>query len=321
MRERLRTIVPELKITAVHGKMSPRDIDAAMLEFVSGESEVLITTNIIETGLDIPRANTIIVWRPDKFGLAQLHQLRGRVGRGSTRAFALFLTDPDARLSSTAIRRLEILVDSETTGAGLDISHSDMDLRGVGDLLSERQSGHAKLVGPSLLRHLLDRALRGESDRDLSSEARPQLHLERPPFLPTSYIQDEATRLETYARISKCASEDELDEIEDQMIERFGELPAEAADFLEQARMEVDCLTLGIVSINAGPDSIAATLDNHGPGRGKRGRCASKKLQLRDGRLVYERPSSRSERFTAVREFLDILAESRGRSVAGGRNG
>jgi transcription-repair coupling factor (superfamily II helicase) len=308
MRDRLETIVPELRITTLHGQMPPRDIDEVMLDFASGSANVLLTTNIIESGLDIPRANTIIVWRPDKFGLAQLHQLRGRVGRGNARAFALFLTDPEAKLSRTAANRLEILGETVHPGAGLDISYSDMDLRGGGDLLSERQSGHVKLVGPALFRHLLERAM-SDAGHLPFGYARPQLNLGISAFLPTSYIKDEATRLEAYARISKCESEDELDDIEDAMIERFGELSDQAVAYLELARLLIACLHLGITSVTAGPDSVAVTLEGTRAHR-KSKTIANKGLRWKGDRLIYDRSSNTSERLRVVRELIDLLEDS-----------
>jgi transcription-repair coupling factor (superfamily II helicase) len=307
MQQRLKEIVPELTMMTVHGKMPAAAIDDAMMGFAAGKAHVLLTTNIIESGLDLPRANTVIVWRPDKFGLAQLHQLRGRVGRGSTRAFALFLSDPDAALSDASSKRLDVLRELSRHGAGFAISASDMDLRGGGDLLSQRQSGHVKLLGPELSRHLLDRALQDPGRPVLLDDPRPKLHLDIPGLLPKSYIQDDAVRLQTYARIFKCGGEEELDTVADEMEERFGELPGEARNLIELARIEQDCLRLGILAVDAGPDAVAATLDPAIHGKRPNRIASNRMLHWKDGRLLYRRPSTPAERLAAVRELADLL--------------
>jgi transcription-repair coupling factor (superfamily II helicase) len=304
MEGRLKTLVPELKITVVHGKLPAGDIDEAMMSFANLKSDVLLTTNIVESGLDLPRVNTIVVWRSDRFGLAQLHQLRGRVGRGAAQGFALFLTDPDAPPSPTAERRLSTLSELSGAAAGFAISSGDMDLRGAGDLLSERQSGHVKLLGPALFRHLLERSLRSARPSEEPVGVRPTLHLEVPAALPKHYIQDDATRLDTYARLSKCDSESELDETETEMEERFGELPPEARDFIEMMRIELDCQRLGIVAVDAGPDSIAVSFTEHS--RRKTGALRDP-LHWKKGRLLYKRCGTGPDASAAVRELLDIL--------------
>jgi transcription-repair coupling factor (superfamily II helicase) len=309
MQQRLADSVPELKTIVMHGKLPPAEIDAAMLDFSARRSDILLATNIIESGLDIPRANTMIVWRPDKFGLAQLHQLRGRVGRGSERAYALFLTDPDAVPSKTAMKRLETLEQFSQPGAGFAISARDMDLRGGGDPLSDRQSGHIQMLGPELSRHLLDRAVSLEASVTLATR-RPELRLDLAALLPVPYIQDEAVRLQTYARIFKCETERALDEVEDEMEERFGDLPDEARNLLGLARAALDCARLGIVAVDAGPKLIAVTLDPAiDAARMKRLRSIDK-LEWADGRLLYRRPSDPSDRFAAFGELVDMMTPS-----------
>jgi transcription-repair coupling factor (superfamily II helicase) len=183
MAQRIRELVPELKTITLHGRMPAADIDGAMMNFAAGDADILLATNIIESGLDLPRANTIIVWRPDKFGLAQLHQLRGRVGRRNTISFALFLTDPGSAVSGAATKRLETLRKLDGHGAGFLISAGDMDLRGGGDLLSEKQSGHIQLLGADLSRQLLEQAL-GHANLALFIDKRPEVRLDIPTLLP-----------------------------------------------------------------------------------------------------------------------------------------
>ncbi|MET0445598.1 MAG: TRCF domain-containing protein, partial [Pseudorhodoplanes sp.] len=312
MQRRLADSVPELKTIVLHGKMPPAEIDAAMLDFSARRSDILLATNIIESGLDIPRANTMIIWRPDKFGLAQLHQLRGRVGRGSERAYALFLTDPDAAPSKAAMKRLETLEEFSQPGAGFAISARDMDLRGGGDPLGDRQSGHIQMLGPELSRHLLDRAVMTETSVTLATR-RPELRLDLAALLPVPYIQDEAVRLETYARIFKCETERALDEVEDEMEERFGDLPDEARNLLALARAALDCARLGIVAVDAGPKLIAVTLDPAVDVVRMKRRLSDAKLEWVDGRLLYRRPSDTQDRFAAFGELVDMMTPSASR--------
>jgi transcription-repair coupling factor (superfamily II helicase) len=309
MERRLKGLVPELRIAVAHGKLPAREIDEVMMRFAELKSDVLLTTNIIESGLDLPRVNTIVVWRSDRFGIAQLHQLRGRVGRGATRGFALFLTDPDAPASPISERRLSTLNELSGVGSGFAISAGDMDLRGAGDLLSERQSGHVKLLGPALFRHLLERSLR-TAGRDNPIAVRPKLQLGVPASLPKHYIQDDATRLNAYARLSKCGNESELDELEDEMEERFGEPPREARDFVEMMRIELDCLRLGILAVDAGPQLIAVTLAD---GARRKIRSPRDPLHWKNGRLLYKTCSAAPD-MAAVRDLLDILRSQLRRS-------
>jgi transcription-repair coupling factor (superfamily II helicase) len=306
MQQRLADCVPELKTIVLHGKMPPAEIDAAMLAFSARGADILLATNIIESGLDIPRANTMVVWRPDKFGLAQLHQLRGRVGRGSERAYALFMTDPDAAPSKAAMKRLATLEEFSQPGAGFAISARDMDLRGGGDPLSDRQSGHIQMLGPELSRHLLDRAVMMETSVTLATR-RPELRLDLAALLPVPYIQDEAVRLETYARIFKCETERALDEVADEMEERFGDLPDEARNLLALARTALDCARLGIVAVDAGPKLIAVTFDPAVDAARLKRQLDPETFEWVDGRLLYRRPSEQQDRFAAFGELADAI--------------
>ncbi|WP_191062535.1 helicase-related protein, partial [Geminicoccus harenae] len=177
MAERLARIVPELRVVVVHGKLPADDVDAAMVGFAEGEGDLLLATNIIESGLDVPRANTMLVWRPERFGLAQLHQLRGRVGRGNRSATTLLLTDPDHPPVPAAEKRLRTLEALDRLGAGFAISARDLDLRGAGDLIGEEQAGHVTTLGLGLYQHLLDRALRRVRGEDVADDWLPELHL------------------------------------------------------------------------------------------------------------------------------------------------
>jgi len=295
---RVQSMAPDLRIVCLHGKLAAEEIDERMMRFVEGTADVLLATNIVESGLDIPRANTIVVCWPERFGLAQLHQLRGRVGRGGIRAFAYLLTDSDSERSE---KRLAVLQEFNRPGAGFAISARDLDLRGAGDLFSEQQSGHVQVFGPVLYSHLLKSASEKADDR--AELWVPDLNLPVADMLPASYVQSEAVRLEIYGRAARCLSEDELDELEEETSRRFGKLPPKAGDFFAAARLRIDCKRRGIVRLDVGVEAIAATFL---PGRLRKSKARS--LQ-RDGDRVVHISKKRQEPFGKVEEFLDLLDE------------
>jgi transcription-repair coupling factor (superfamily II helicase) len=295
---RVQSMAPDLRIVCLHGKLAAEEIDERMMRFVEGTADVLLATNIVESGLDIPRANTIVVCWPERFGLAQLHQLRGRVGRGGIRAFAYLLTDSDSERSD---KRLAVLQEFNRPGAGFAISARDLDLRGAGDLFSEQQSGHVQVFGPVLYSHLLKSASEKADDR--AELWVPDLNLPVADMLPASYVQSEAVRLEIYGRAARCISEDELDELEEETSRRFGKLPPKAGDFFAAARLRIDCKRRGIVRLDVGVEAVAATFL---PGRLRKSKARS--LQ-RDGDRVVHISKKREEPFGKVEEFLDLLDE------------
>ncbi len=299
MLARIHALAPELRIIAIHGRLPTDEIDERLMKFVEGSADVLLATNIVESGLDIPRANTIVVCWPEKFGLAQLHQLRGRVGRGGIRAFAHFLTEGGSDRSE---KRLSVLEELNRPGAGFAISARDLDLRGGGDMLSDRQSGHVQVFGPTLYGHLLTLALEGDRE-GMSALWVPELNLPIAELLPSDYVQSEALRLEIYARAARCRTDDELEELKDETQRRFGTLPPAACDFFAVARLRVNCRERGIMRLDVGPEAIAAMLL---PGRIRK--SCSHLLQRDGNRLIYaerggEPPLRRIER------FLDLLEE------------
>ncbi|KRR25719.1 transcription-repair coupling factor [Bradyrhizobium lablabi] len=299
MLARVQSMAPDLRIVCLHGKLPADEIDDRMMSFVEGRADVLLATNIVESGLDIPRANTIVVCWPERFGLAQLHQLRGRVGRGGIRAFAYLLTDSDSERSE---KRLAVLEEFNRPGAGFAISARDLDLRGAGDLLSERQSGHVQVFGPVLYSHLLKLASEKADDRAADLWV-PDLNLPIPDMLPAGYVQSEAVRLEIYARAARCPSEDELDDLEEETSRRFGRLPPAASDFFAAARLRIDCRRRGIVRLDVGADAVAATFLP-----GKLGKSRARSLQ-RDGDRVIYISKDRERPLGKVEGFLDILDE------------
>jgi len=258
LEERLRKIVPELGLVVAHGKLPPAELDEAMVAFANGDGSVLLATNIIEAGLDVPRANTMIVHRADRFGLAQLHQLRGRVGRGGRRGNILLTTEPGARIAERTLKRLRTLQAFDRLGAGFAISAQDLDMRGAGDLLGDEQAGHMKLIGVDLYQHLLTRALRDARGEDVSAPL-PALSLGTTGHLPSDWIPEEAVRLALYMRLVKLGDPSAIDGFEEELEDRFGTLPPPAARLLDWMRVRLLAQSAGTSAINAGPAAIAFT--------------------------------------------------------------
>ncbi len=299
MLARVHSTAPDLRIVCLHGRLPAEEIDDRMMSFVEGEADVLLATNIVESGLDIPGANTMVICWPEKFGLSQLHQLRGRVGRGGTRAFAHLLTESSSKQSE---KRLAVLEAFSRPGAGFAISERDLDLRGAGDLFSEQQSGHLQVFGPMLYSHLLK--LASEKDADGGADLWvPDLNLPVADMLPTNYVQSDAVRLEIYGRIARCRNEDDLEDLEDETARRFGRLPAAARDFFGAARLRLDCKRRGIIRLDVGPEAVAATFL---PGRLRKSK--SRSLQ-RDGDRVVFVSQANSKPFERISDFLEMLDE------------
>ena len=230
MATRLKALVPGLKMTMVHGRMTPRDLERSIAAFTDGTFDLLLSTNIIESGLDMPRVNTIIIHRADMFGLAQLYQLRGRVGRSKTRAYAYLTLPPGRALSAAAEKRLQVMQTLDTLGAGFTLASHDLDIRGAGNLLGEEQSGHIREVGVELYQQMLEDAV--AEARGLESELAaggwsPQINLGMAVLIPESYIPDLAVRMSLYRRLATLSGREEIDAFAAEMIDRFGALPAE----------------------------------------------------------------------------------------------
>ncbi len=255
---RLAKLLPEGDIIQAHGKMPAGDLDIAMTDFAAGRADVLLATNIIEAGLDVPRANTMIVWRADRFGLSQLHQLRGRVGRGSRRGQILLLTDADHSIAEATLKRLRTLQAFDRLGAGFGISARDLDIRGAGDLLGENQTGHMQLIGIDLYQHMLGQALcvaRGEAVEDWQ----PELRLGLSGSFSADWIADADLRIQLYVRLARLTSIDAIDAIEDELSDRFGQLPEPVDTLLLAARIRVLAREAGVARLDAGPAAVALT--------------------------------------------------------------
>jgi transcription-repair coupling factor (superfamily II helicase) len=257
MRETLQLLAPEARIGIAHGQMPERELERVMLDFHKQRFNVLLCTTIIESGIDIPNANTIIINRADKFGLAQLHQLRGRVGRSHHRAYA-YLTIPDQRsISSDAKKRLEAIASMDELGAGFTLATHDLEIRGAGELLGEDQSGQMAEVGFSLYTELLERAVKSIKagklpDVDDIDRHGADVELHLPALIPDAYLPDPHTRLTLYKRISAARDVAALRELQVEMIDRFGLLPEQAKHLFAIAELKLDATALGIRKLDLG---------------------------------------------------------------------
>ena len=252
--EQLRGLLPDARITVGHGQMEDRKLERVMGEFVLGEVDILVCTTIIESGLDIPNANTIVVDRADKLGLAQLYQLRGRVGRSSRRAWCYLLYRQEDALSEVARKRLKAIFDAAHLGAGFQLALADLEIRGAGDLLGGEQSGHIAAVGFDLYSQLLAESVevkRAEREGRPAVRKRSTAILDLPvtAHLPNSYVEDEGQRLDLYRRLGAAQSEKSIVSIADEMRDRFGEAPAPAQRLIEVAQLRADASDAGIASI------------------------------------------------------------------------
>ena len=226
-------LVPEAQVGVVHGRMTPKEIEGAMARFVRREDNVLVSTTIIGSGLDIPTANTIIINRADRFGLAQLYQIRGRVGRSKEEAFAYLLVPKGAMLSRDASKRLQVIMDFTEPGSGFRIASNDLEIRGAGNLLGASQSGHVSAVGYELYTELMDKAIREIKGEPLpEEEIKPEIHLGIPAFIPEIYMADEHRRLVTYKKVSLAATDEELAGIREELLDCYGVVPPEAENLL-----------------------------------------------------------------------------------------
>ncbi len=258
--------VPEINYIVAHGQLAAGDLDSRMNAFYDGSHDVLLATTIVESGLDIPTANTMIVWRADMFGLAQLYQIRGRVGRSKTRAYCYLTTKPRQPLTPQAMRRLKFLGSIDGLGAGFNLASQDLDLRGAGNLLGEEQSGHIKEVGFELYQQMLEETIAklksGEIEGTPEDEWAPQLNLGVPVTIPESYIPDLDVRLGLYRRLSSLTTKVELEGFAAELIDRFGPLPREVNTLLLVIRIKAMAKRANISRLDAGPKG--ATVQFHG---------------------------------------------------------
>lgn len=261
LQKKLAEIVPEVSVAVAHGQMTPTKLDDVMNDFCDGKHDVLLSTAIIESGIDIPTANTMIIDHPELFGLSQLYQIRGRVGRGKVRAHAYFVLPPARTLTSNATRRLEVMQQLDHLGAGFSIASHDMDIRGFGNVLGEEQSGHIREVGIELYQAMLEEAVEemkhkrqktALNNRDWS----PQINIGMPVLIPENYIEDLGLRLSLYRRAGALEDDAQIDDFATELADRFGAPPQEVQFLLEVMRLKIWCKRAGISKLDAGDKAM-----------------------------------------------------------------
>ena len=266
LEEWLREEVPEVKAVTAHGQMSPTEVEERMSAFYDKKYDVLLSTTIVESGLDIPSANTLIVHRADRFGLAQLYQLRGRVGRSKTRAYAYLTVPPDRALTEGADKRLQVLANLDSLGAGFQLASHDLDIRGAGNLLGDEQSGHIKEVGFELYQSMLEDAIldlkSGAGER--REEFAPQINVEAPILIPEAYVPDLDLRMGLYRRLGELDDRQEVEAFGAELIDRFGKLPQETKNLLQIVETKINCKKACIAKLDVGAKGAVVTFAANG---------------------------------------------------------
>ena len=260
-KEILETLLPDFRIATAHGQLPATELEDIISDFCDRKYEVLLATNIIESGIDMPWVNTIIIHRADRFGLAQLYQLRGRVGRTKIQSYAYLTLPPDTIISDTAKKRLEVMQSLDQLGAGFKLASYDMDIRGAGNLVGEEQSGHIKEVGVELYQTLLHEAIlqvRAEQEHTVvqTTDWIPQLNLGLSLLIPESYVADLGLRLSLYRRLATLESVNEVHAFAAELVDRFGKIPNECENLLKVIELKIACKHLNIEKIDAGPKGI-----------------------------------------------------------------
>ncbi|WP_099556347.1 transcription-repair coupling factor [Hartmannibacter diazotrophicus] len=258
-KEFLERHVPEVRVAVAHGQMAATELEDIMNAFYEGRFDVLLSTTIVESGLDIPTANTLIIHRADMFGLAQLYQLKGRVGRSKTRAYALFTTPAEKKLTGAADRRLRVLQSLDTLGAGFQLASHDLDLRGAGNLVGEEQSGHIKEVGYELYQQMLEEAvasLKTGDDSLTDDQWSPTITVGTPVMIPESFVPDLQLRLDLYRRLADLTEPQDIDGFGAELIDRFGPLPEEVDHLLKIVTIKAFCRRANVEKIDAGPKGV-----------------------------------------------------------------
>jgi len=262
----LRELVPEVKFVTAHGRLGAGALEDVMTAFDAGQYDVLLATNIVESGLDIPNANTLLIHRADMFGLSQLYQLRGRVGRGKQRGYAYFTYPVQQALSETAQKRLEVIQTLDQLGAGFQLASHDMDIRGSGNLLGEEQSGHIREVGVELYQQMLEEAVaaaRAGGVEQGRQDWMPQINLGVPVLIPETYVADLHVRLGLYRRVAELADQSEIDAFAAELSDRFGRLPEEVENLLHVIAVKQICKQAQIERVDVGPKGAVLTFHNN----------------------------------------------------------
>ncbi|CAG0997970.1 partial Transcription-repair-coupling factor, partial [Gammaproteobacteria bacterium] len=266
MRDKLEKMLPEARIAIAHGQLRERELEHVMRDFYHQRFNILLCTTIIETGIDVPSANTIIMNKADRFGLAQLHQLRGRVGRSHHQAYAYLLTDPDLKITPQAQKRLDAIQLMEDLGAGFHLAMHDLEIRGAGELLGDSQSGEMQEIGFSLYSDMLAHAVKQlqagkEPNLDAPLGVTTEINLHTPALLPDAYCPDVHERLVIYKRLANCMTADQLSAMQEELIDRFGMPPPQTEALLECHKLRLAAKAMGIVKIDASDAAIQLQFD------------------------------------------------------------
>ncbi len=264
--ERLATLVPECKSAIAHGRLTPTELEDVMTAFGDRQYDILLSTNIIESGIDMPSVNTLIIHRADMFGLGQLYQLRGRVGRGKTRGYAYFTVPNDRSLSKPAEKRLQVMQTLDSLGAGFQLASHDLDIRGAGNLLGDEQSGHIREVGIELYQSLLEEAVaaaKGGDEAIAEEEWSPQINMGTPVLIPEEYVKDLGLRMGLYRRIADLQDRAEIDSLAAELVDRFGAMPKEVENLLEIIVIKAYCKQANIAKFDAGPKGGVISFRNN----------------------------------------------------------
>jgi transcription-repair coupling factor (superfamily II helicase) len=316
----LREQVPEVSFLTAHGQMTPTELEDTMTAFYDGKGDVLLATTIVESGLDIPRANTLVIHRADMFGLAQLYQLRGRVGRAKLRAYAYLTTVEDEQLTEGAEKRLKVLQSLDSLGSGFILASHDLDMRGGGNLLGEEQSGHVREVGVELYQQMLEDAVNaiksGEGgEKEVADDWSPQIDIGAAVLIPETYVEDLSTRLSLYRRLADLESDEERESFAAELIDRFGPLPSETEQLLEITAVKILCKHLGVAKVSSGPKGALLAFRPDAPIDGMKlvgyVNSHTKTLKLRpDNKLVASGSwPDAPKRLHAVRELLKDMQD------------
>jgi len=266
--EYLRTEIPEIRYVVAHGQMAPTEVEERMSAFYDRKFEVLVSTTIVESGLDIPSANTMIVHRADRFGLAQLYQLRGRVGRSKTRAYCYLVTPPERQMTEAASKRLKVLSDLDTLGAGFQLASHDLDIRGAGNLLGDEQSGHIKEVGYELYQSMLEEAIMDAKAGGMAARPRdfsPQITVDAPILIPDDYVPDLDLRMGLYRRLNDLEQAQEVEAFAAEMIDRFGPLPDATENLVSVIQIKLNAKKACVSKIDVGPKGVVVAFHDDKP--------------------------------------------------------
>jgi len=261
MANHLKGLIPDASLAIAHGQMREKELEKVMFQFVKGEYNLLLCTSIIESGLDIPTANTILINHAEQFGLADLYQLRGRVGRGSHQAYAYLLVPGELTVSRDAMKRLRAIQELSELGSGFKLAMHDLEIRGAGNLLGPSQSGHIAAVGFELYTQMMEKAVRELKGEEVVEEITPEIHFHLPAFVPEFYVEDPAERLSLYRRLSLSRSDEEVEMIREEMVDRFGRMPMEVEHLLEVIKVKILLTRLSIRRFEETPSQLVLTFD------------------------------------------------------------